>query len=647
MNNQEKYIPSYHLPPGSNLNWTTKDHIEHAPIWCSVDLRDGNLALIEPMNLMDKLEYFKLLTGIGFKEIEVGYPAQSDMEYTFLRTLIDNSLIPDDVTIQVLTQADETTIKKTLQAITGANKVIIHIFGSDHTGAKLLHQLISECPYKNLPAITLEYSPIEFHRAKVEDALNICNKVLDVWKPTSTNKVIINLPSTVETAMPHIFASQIEYISTHLHFRENVILSLHPHNDRGCAVSDAELGILAGADRIEGTLFGNGERTGNVDIVTLAMNLFSYGIENNLDFSNMPRINEAYERLTKMNIYQRQPYAGELIFTAFSDSHQAAIAKGMKNRSKYNKTIWDIPYLPIDPVDIGRTYDSDVIRINSQSGKSGIGYIMKQHFSISIPHQMLEDVSRLVHNVANKENKELSPQWLYSLFENTYINYMPSFQINNYSFQKDNGIVASLEIIQNGKVTIVDAAGNGRLDAVNNAIKQYFNLDYELSVYEERALSKGSASKAMAFVGILYNNHMYWGCGIDEDIIHASIDALVVAVNKAPDVTIDDTITDTRLLAILNYLQSHYKDVSLDSVAKTFHLSTPYLSKYIKEKSGKTFGEHLTTIRLNRAMSLLINGNYTIENIAYNVGYPNVEHFIRVFKKRFSVTPMQYRKQSS
>ncbi len=647
MNHPEKYSPAYHLPPIPALSWTTKDHIDKAPIWCSVDLRDGNQALIEPMSLEERLEYFKLLVSIGFKEIEVGYPAESESEYLFIRKLIDDKLIPDDVTIQVLTQDDEAIITKTLLAINGAPKVIIHLFGSNMDGAALLYKLTDELINKSATNVTLEYSPQVFHRSKLEEALKVCNKVLDIWKPSRENKVIINLPSTIETAMSHIFASQIEYMSNNLKYRENVILSLHPHNDRGCAVSDAELGILAGANRIEGTLFGNGERTGNADIVTLAMNLYSYGVENNLDFSNMSMVNAAYERLTKMKIYQRQPYAGELIFTAFSDSHQAAIAKGMKSRSKHKKLQWDVPYLPIDPIDIGRTYDSDVIRINSQSGKSGIKYIMKQHFSISMPEQMLEDLSHLVRQVSDKEQKELSPQWLYSIFENNYVNHMPTFRIDSCNFHQDSGITASVNITHGGKVTVVDASGNGRLNAVNNAIKQYFQLDYEVSLYEERSLSRGSASKAMAFVGIAYNNRMHWGCGINEDIIRASVDALVVAVNKVPNVTIDDTITDPRLLAILNYLQINYKNTSLEDVSSAFHLSPPYVSKYIKEKSGKTFGEHLTAIRLNRAKSLLINGNYTIENISYAVGYPNVEHFIRTFKKNFSLTPMQYRKDKN
>ena len=646
MNQPDKYSPSYHLPPADALSWTTKDHIEKAPIWCSVDLRDGNQALIEPMSIEERLEYFRLLVSIGFKEIEVGYPGESELEYSFIRTLIENNLIPEDVTIQVLTQDEDSLIRKTLQAIAGAKKVIIHLFASDINGACLLYELTQQ--YRSdKTSITLEYSPQAFHRSRLDEALLVCNQVLSIWNPTPHNKAIINLPSTIETAMPHIFASQIEYISNNLEHRDSVILSLHPHNDRGCAVSDAELGILAGADRIEGTLFGNGERTGNADIVTLAMNLYSYGIENNLDFSNMSMINASYERLTKMKIYQRQPYAGELIFTAFSDSHQAAIAKGMKDRIKHKDLKWNIPYLPIDPIDIGRTYDSDVIRINSQSGKSGINYIMKQHFSMSLPDQMLEDLSLLVRQVSNKEQKELSPQWLYSIFENNYVNYMPTFRIDNCHFHQDNGICASVNIRHSSKVALVDAAGNGRLNAVNNAIKQYFQLDYELSIYEERALSRGSASKAMAFVGIAYNNKMYLGCGINEDIIRASIDALVVAVNKIPDVTIDDSITDPRLLAILNYLQINYKNTSLEDVSEAFHLSPPYVSKYIKDKSGKTFGEHLTAIRLSRAKSLLISGNDTIENISYSVGYPNVEHFIRTFKKHFNMTPMQYRKDKN
>ncbi len=396
MKNFDKYERQYFLPPVCEYDWAKKDYIEKAPIWCSVDLRDGNQALIEPMSLDEKLEFFQMLVDIGFKEIEVGFPAASETEFIFMRTLIERDMIPDDVTVQVLTQAREHIIKKTFEAVKGAPHAVIHLYNStsvaqreqvfkkdkEHImqlavdGAKLLKRLAS----KTEGDFSFEYSPESFHGTEVDYAVDVCNAVLDVWEPDAAHKAIINIPATVETAMPHVFATQIEYVSKHLHHRENVVLSLHPHNDRGCGVSDAELGLLAGADRIEGTLFGNGERTGNVDIITLAMNMFSYGIDPKLDFADMPRIREAYERLTRMHVHERSPYAGDLVFSAFSGSHQDAIAKGMAWREEKKLKTWTVPYLPIDPMDVGRTYDADVIRINSQSGKGRNQLYLKAEF---------------------------------------------------------------------------------------------------------------------------------------------------------------------------------------------------------------------------------------------------------------------------
>ena len=659
MKHVEKYERQYFLPPVSCMEWTKKDYIEKPPIWCSVDLRDGNQALIEPMGLEEKIEFFQMLVDIGFKEIEVGFPAASETEFDFMRALIERDMIPDDVTVQVLTQARPHIIKKTFEAVKGAPRAVIHLYNSTSVaqreqvfkkspqeikqlavdGALLLKQLASETEGN----FSFEYSPESFHGTEIEYAAEVCNAVLDVWQPTAAQKAIINIPATVETAMPHIFASQIEYMSTHLKYRDNVILSVHPHNDRGCGVSDAELAVLAGADRVEGTLFGNGERTGNVDLITVAMNMFSYGIDPGLDFANMPKIRETYERLTGMQVSPRQPYAGDLVFTAFSGSHQDAIAKGMNYRAEKKLTTWTVPYLPIDPVDVGRTYDSDVIRINSQSGKGGVAYILKQNFSISIPDKMREEVGYAVKQVSDEEHKELSPQWVYEIFCDNYVHYMPHFSISECHFRQSDGIMAEATISYGDKKAIVDANGNGRLDAVSNTIKEFFGISYELSVYEEHALSRGSSSKAMAYVGILCDGVSYFGAGIDEDIIKASIHALVVAVNKLPQLEKEEGNRDDRLLAMINYIQSNYRTVTLESLAEEFHLSTPYVSKYIKDKSGKTFGEHVTQIRLKKAKTLLRNGNMTIENISYSIGYPNAEHFSRVFKKAFQMTPVQYR----
>ena len=662
MKNFDKYERQYFLPPVCEYDWVKKDYIEKAPIWCSVDLRDGNQALIEPMSLDEKLEFFQMLVDIGFKEIEVGFPAASETEFIFMRTLIERDMIPDDVTVQVLTQAREHIIKKTFEAVKGAPHAVIHLYNSTSVaqreqvfkkdkeqikklavdGAELLKKLASETDGD----FSFEYSPESFHGTEVEYAVEVCNAVLDVWQPSEKQKAIINIPATVETAMPHVFATQIEYVSKNLKYRDNVVLSLHPHNDRGCGVSDAELGLLAGADRIEGTLFGNGERTGNVDIITLAMNMFSYGIDPKLDFANMPEIREKYERLTRMQVNDRAPYAGDLVFSAFSGSHQDAIAKGMAWREEKQLKTWTVPYLPIDPMDVGRTYDGDVIRINSQSGKGGISYILKQNFSISMPVAMREEVGYAVKQVSDEEHKELSPQWVYEIFEENYVNRMPYFTIGECHFKQNDGIMAEASINFGGKTTVVDANGNGRLDAVSNTLKQFFDISYELSTYEEHALSHGSSSKAIAYVGITCDGKNYWGVGMDEDIIKASISALVVAVNKLPQIQQNEEGQDERLTAMLNYIQNNYQTVTLESVAEQFHLSEPYVSKYIKDKSGKTFGEHVAHIRMKRAKTLLKNGNMTVENIAYAVGYQNVEHFNRTFKKSFDMTPIQYRNES-
>ena len=660
MKNYDKYTRQYYLPPTECNEWAKKDHIQKAPIWCSVDLRDGNQSLIEPMGLEEKINFFNLLVKIGFKEIEVGFPAASETEFDFVRALIERNMIPDDVTIQVLTQSREHIIKKTFEALKGAPHAIVHLYNStsaaqreqvfrkDKKGVKELAQygaeLLLDIAQKSGNNFSFEYSPESFHGTEMEYALEVCNAVLDVWKPDKDNKVIINLPATVETAMPHVFASQVEFMSKNLSSRDNVILSLHPHNDRGSAVSDAELGLLAGADRIEGTLFGNGERTGNVDIITLAMNLFTYGIDPELDLSNIPEIRDQYELYTGMNVYDRQPYAGDLVFSAFSGSHQDAIAKGMKWRANNNKREWSVPYLPVDPVDIGRTYDADVIRINSQSGKGGVAYILNHNFSITLPKKMQSAVSAIVKQVSDEQHKELSPQWVYEIFLENFVDSTPVFNINECHFKQVNeGIMAEATFVSGEKKTVVDANGNGRLDAVSNAIKQFYNVSYQLREYEEHALSEGSSSKAMAFVGITCNGEDFWGAGINEDIIKASINALVVAVNKLPELQKTNMGHDDRLIAMINYIQNHYQDITLESLASEFGLSTPYVSKYIKDKSGMTFGEHVTRIRMKRAKTLLRHGNMTIENISYSIGYPNSEHFIRTFKREFGMTPSQFR----
>ncbi|MDD6067026.1 MAG: 2-isopropylmalate synthase [Firmicutes bacterium] len=549
MKNVNKYQRQYFMPPVECMDWVKKDYVDKAPIWCSVDLRDGNQALIVPMTLEQKVEFFKLLVKVGFKEIEVGFPAASETEYNFLRTLIDQNLIPDDVTIQVLTQAREHIIRKTFEAVKGAPKAIVHVYNSTSVaqreqvfkkskeeilqiaveGAALLKKLADETEGN----FAFEYSPESFTGKEPEYALEVCNAVLDVWQPTSDNKCIINLPSTVQNAMPHVYASQIEYMSKNMKYRENVILSLHPHNDRGCGVCDAEMGILAGADRIEGTLFGNGERTGNVDIVTLALNMYSQGVEPNLDFSDMLQICEAYEKYTGMTIDMRSPYSGALVFAAFSGSHQDAIAKGMKYREEHECPTWTVPYLPIDPTDIGRHYEADVIRINSQSGKGGVGYILEQNFGLNLPAKMREAMGYAAKDASDHQHKELQPQEIFELFKKKFEDITAPFNITEVHFKQHNGIIAEVTVEYKGKKVVAIAAGNGRLNAVSNALKKQFRLEYDLVTYQEHALEQSSSSRAIAYVGIKdKNDNLFWGAGVDQDIIRASINALLTAINN-------------------------------------------------------------------------------------------------------------------
>ena len=548
MNNYKKYTKQFFLPPERCMDWAEKSMIESAPVWCSVDLRDGNQSLVEPMDLQTKIEFFKLLVRIGFKEIEVGFPAASETEYAFMRALIDGGLIPDDVTVQVLTQAREHIIKRTFEAVKGAKNVIVHVynstsvaqreqvFGKDRQaikkiavdGARLLKQLAEQegARYR------FEYSPESFTGTEPEYAVEVCNAVLDVWQPSAERKAIINLPATVENAMPHVYAQQVEYMNKHLKYRDGVVLSLHPHNDRGCGVAAAETGLLAGADRIEGTRFGNGERTGNVDIITLAMNMYSQGVDPGLDFSDMPAITQSYKMYTGMPVSPRQPYAGELVFAAFSGSHQDAIAKGMAFRERTNRQVWDVPYLPIDPKDVGREYESDVIRINSQSGKGGVGYVMQTAFGINMPRAMKEDMGYKVKHVSDVTHSELKPADIYEVFKNNYLQNRPVFDITECHFRQIDGIEACVSLSHGGKVTQVISKGNGRLDAVSNALKAYFGKEYTLSCYEQHALTQGSRSKAISYVGVEAGGRMFFGAGVDDDIITSSYKALVSAVNN-------------------------------------------------------------------------------------------------------------------
>ena len=550
MKNTNKYVKQYFVPTGVTMDWTKKSAVEQPPIWCSVDLRDGNQALIIPMSLEEKLEFFQLLCKVGFKEIEIGFPASSETEYEFCRTLIEQNLIPDDVTIQVLTQSREHIIAKTFKALEGAKKAIVHLYNSTSVaqreqvfqrekkeiidiavnGAKLCKEYKAKAKGK----ITFEYSPESFTGTEPEFAAEICNAVLDVWQPTAKDKVIINLPVTVSYSMPHVYANQVEYMCKHLKNRENVIISLHPHNDRGCAVADSEMGLLAGGDRIEGTLFGNGERTGNVDIITLALNMYSQGIEPKLDFSNLPEITKVYERVTRMKVGERQPYSGQLVFAAFSGSHQDAIAKGMKYRVERDMQTWTVPYLPIDPADVGRMYEADVIRINSQSGKGGIGYILETQFKLLLPPKMREVFGYHVKSISDHEHRELPPQEVHDIFLRDFVNVTEKLKVMKSDYEElgTEHVKGIISIKYLGKVQTVMVEGNGRLDCVSEAIKAVTGKAYVLESYVQHALEEKSTAKAASYVSVVENGKTYWGTGIHTDIMTSSVYALVSAVNR-------------------------------------------------------------------------------------------------------------------
>ncbi len=548
MKNTEKYTRNYFMPPCACLDWAKKEYINKSPIWCSVDLRDGNQALVVPMALEEKLEFFKFLVKIGFKEIEIGFPAASETEYEFCRELIEKKLIPDDVTIQVLTQSREHIIKKTFEALKGAKNAVVHLYNSTSLaqreqvfkkskeeiidiavgGAKLFLKYAEEFDGN----FTFEYSPESFTGTEPEFALEICNEVLKVWEPSQEKKVIINLPVTVELSLPHVYACQIEYMCKNLYKREHVIVSLHPHNDRGCGVADTELGLLAGADRVEGTLFGNGERTGNADIVTLALNMYTHGVEPKLDFGNMPEVVAMYERMTGMKVGERQPYGGALVYAAFSGSHQDAIAKGMKWREEKNVPFWTVPYLPIDPKDVGRQYESDVIRINSQSGKGGIGFLLQKKFGVDLPPKFRETVSYTIKGISDKHHQELTPDEIYGAFTENFVNVEKHIRFKEVHFVPGDEYEARLTILQNNRERIISGKGNGRLDAVSDALRRCMGITFTICSYNEHALNTGSKSKAISYVEIADKNEMVtWGAGIHSDIITSSVKGLISALN--------------------------------------------------------------------------------------------------------------------
>ena len=528
--------------------------IEKAPIWCSVDLRDGNQALINPMNINEKLEFFNLLVKLGFKEIEVGFPSASQIEFDFLRRLVDDNCIPDDVVVQVLTQARPHLIEKTFEALQGVKKAIVHIYNSTSVlqrdvvfnmskdeikkiaveGTKLVKKYTSDFEGE----IFLEYSPESFTGTEVEYALEVCDAVADAWEASKENKIIINLPSTVQMDTPNVFADQIEYMCKNFKDRERVIVSVHPHNDRGTGVADAELALLAGADRIEGTLFGNGERTGNVDILTVAYNMFSHGVNPILNLENINDIIEIYERCVKIPVHVRHPYAGNLVFTAFSGSHQDAINKGIKKYNERHKNIWQVPYLPVDPTDLGREYEP-LVRINSQSGKGGVAFIMDHCFGYKLPKSMQQEFAEVVQKISELKG-EVQPNEIMNAFREQYLDIKEPMKLNNLNIEdivevneKVNTKVKAEITFKNEKY-IIEGIGNGPIDSLLNGLSKSKLINVKILDYKEHALSMGSEAEAASYVYMERRDSFIktFGVGVDSNITKASIKAMISAINR-------------------------------------------------------------------------------------------------------------------
>ena len=547
-----KYKP-FNLIELNDRTWPSRS-IEISPQWCSVDLRDGNQALIEPMGEERKLRMFKMLLEIGFKEIEVGFPSASQTDFDFVRKIIKENLVPNDVTIQALTQARPELIKRTFEALEGSKRAIVHVYNSTST---LQRRVVFKSDEKGIQKIatdgakwvldqsklypetdwTFEYSPESFTGTELPYAVDVCNAVNEIWNPTQKKKTIINLPATVEMSSPNIYADQIEWMCRNLENRENITVSLHPHNDRGTAVAATELGVMAGADRIEGTLFGNGERTGNVDLVTLALNMLTQGVDPHLDFSNINSIMREAEYCNQLPVHPRHPYAGDLVFTAFSGSHQDAIKKGLSDIRNSNRETWEVPYLPIDPQDVGRSYEA-VIRINSQSGKGGVAYLLEKDHGLSMPRRLQIEFSQVIQKIADESGKEISPSDVWDNFQNTYLNESGSYEFVDHNINskanKDGSQTDEIEINLkvNDEIISITGTGNGPIDAMVNSIKDYLKLDIKISDYHQHAISAGSDAKAVAYSELLLNGKSVWGVGMHQNTVIAGFESVISGLNR-------------------------------------------------------------------------------------------------------------------
>ena len=547
-----KYKP-FNLIELDDRTWPGRS-IELSPQWCSVDIRDGNQALIEPMGEERKLRMFKMLLEIGFKEIEVGFPSASQTDFDFVRKIIKENLVPNDVTIQALTQARPELIKRTFEALEGSKRAIVHVYNSTST---LQRRVVFKSDEKGIQKIatdgakwvldqsklypetdwTFEYSPESFTGTELPYAVDVCNAVNEIWNPTQKKKTIINLPATVEMSSPNIYADQIEWMCRNLENRENITVSLHPHNDRGTAVAATELGVMAGADRIEGTLFGNGERTGNVDLVTLALNMLTQGVDPHLDFSNINSIMREAEYCNQLPVHPRHPYAGDLVFTAFSGSHQDAIKKGLSAIRNSNRETWEVPYLPIDPQDVGRSYEA-VIRINSQSGKGGVAYLLEKDHGLSMPRRLQIEFSQVIQKIADESGKEISPSDVWDNFQTTYLNESGSYEFVDHNINskanKDGSQTDEIEINLkvNDEIISITGTGNGPIDAMVNSIKDYLKLDIKISDYHQHAISAGSDAKAVAYSELLLNGKSVWGVGIHQNTVIAGFESVISGLNR-------------------------------------------------------------------------------------------------------------------
>ena len=551
MKNVERYqrVPVVHYP---EREWPGKE-IQKAPAWCSVDLRDGNQALVEPMVVEEKIEMFNLLVEMGFKEIEIGFPAASQIEFDFLRQLVERNLIPDDVMVQVLTQCREHLVKRTFEAIQGIKKAVVHIYNSTSTLQRDVVFHMDRGEIKKIATdgvamvknymkdhdgeVVLEYSPESFTGTELDFALDICNAVQRAWGPTPENRMIMNLPSTVEMTTPNVYADQIEWMNRHLENRESIILSVHPHNDRGTGVAATELALLAGADRVEGTLFGNGERTGNVDILTLAYNMFSQGIDPELEISDVKRIAEVYERCTKMHIDPRHPYAGKLVFTAFSGSHQDAINKGMHALLERQSKVWQVPYLPIDPSDIGREYEP-IVRINSQSGKGGVAFVMDTFFGFKLPRGMHKEFADMIQKIAERQG-EVAPEQIMEEFQKNYLDrkepyHFKKCKITDFESAGDFTTVAVVTYTDHGVEKQFEGVGNGPIDAVQRGLEEELGINIKVLDYSEHALTSGSGAQAASYIHMMDQDRkrVTYGVGISSNITRASLRGIFSAVNR-------------------------------------------------------------------------------------------------------------------